>query len=282
MNDELKLKDGTIIPYQVCGEGQPIVFIHGLFGKSQDYNEVIKSISKEYCCVSFDLRGHGQSKELQGINIAQYATDLKALIDHLKLINPVIVGYSTGALALFNYIELYGCENISKLVFVDITPKIISDQEWSLGLYRGEYTEKDFQQDLSDLDNKFLNFASYFTYRNMTKYKTNTPYRRKANLLSKVLARVLIGKSPQKQLLTKSIWKELGIIDFRNTLNKIKVPSAFFYADPGSLFSPKTAHYMKDTIGEKAIAVPFMNASHALLFSHGKQFANELKSFLKN
>ncbi len=278
---ELKLSDGSVLPYQIVGSGDPIIFIHGLFGKAEDYKEVIQKISKNYCCISFDLRGHGKSKSETGFKIAQFAKDLKVLIDSLFLINPSIVGYSTGALTLFSYLEQFGCNNLNKLVFVDITPKMINDKNWTLGLYRGEYHEEDYHRDLLTMNHNFIKFASFFTYRNMTKYNESSVYRKNANLLSKLLAKLLIGNNYKKQHMTSALWKDIAGCDFRNTLKTIKVPTAFFYADPGSLFSPDTAHYMQSQVLYDSITVSFKNASHALLFSHGEQFAKELIIFMK-
>lgn len=279
---ELNLIDGTLLPYRVSGKGEPVIFIHGLFGKSEDYKEVIQEVSKNYCCISFDMRGHGNSKAEAGFSVAQFAKDLRALIDFLALTNPVLVGYSTGALTIFSYLEQFGCENIKKVIFVDITPKIINDDGWSLGLYRGEYKAQDFQNDLLTMDSNFLKFASYFTYRNMTKYNEKSPYRTQASLLSKILARLLIGNDPKRRRMTKELWTEIAKSDFRKVLEEIHIPVAFFYANPGSLFSPDVAKYMQSKVKGNAIMVPFENASHALLFSHGKQFTKELMHFLQS
>lgn len=269
LTEQLKLKDKTFLPYKVSGTGDPIVFIHGLFGKSDDYKKVINEISKNYCCISFDLRGHGDSKAEVGFNLEQFTKDCKELIDFLNLKNFSMLGYSTGALVIFNYIKQFGCDNIYKLIFVDITPNIINESDWSLGLYRGEYTTKDLHKDLSIMERDFFKFYSYFTYRNMTKYNEKKPYNSQATLLSKILSRLLIGKKSKVQKMTKEIWKDISTYDFRSVLCKIKVSTAFFYANPGSLFSPKTAEFMKNEV-KGSITVPFNNASHAMLFSHEK------------
>jgi pimeloyl-ACP methyl ester carboxylesterase len=69
--------------------------------------------------------------------------------------------------------------------------------------------------------------------------------------------------------------------DYRETLKEFEVPTAIFYAEPGSLFDPLTATFMEEKIGKNAILVPFTNASHALVFSHTNQFTEEVISFVK-
>lgn len=278
---EFQLQDDTMLPYQVQGTGKTIIFIHGLFGKSQDFKDIILNLKEKYCCISYDMRGHGQSKADTYLTTEKYAQDLKELIEHFSLDDVILVGYSLGALTIFSYIQQFGCKYLDKVVLIDITPKLINDDTWKNGLYRGQYSATDLENDLHTVQNNFMKFTSYFTYRNMTKYDAEKPYRNKATLASKVLARVLVGNSPQKQKLTFDLWKNINSLDYRETLKEFHVPVALFYADPGSLFAPDVALYMQNQIPGESKLVPFVNASHALLFSHGKQVEESLLAFLQ-
>jgi non-heme chloroperoxidase len=181
--NEFVTTDGTIIPYEIKGEGKPIIFIHGLYGKSKDFKEAINTLSQKYCCITYDNRGHGASKETSGLTIKQFAKDLKELIAFLSLENITIVGYSMGAFILFEYIQSFGCEHLAKIVLVDITPKMINDRTWKNGLYRGDYLQEHLDTDLLMIQSHFMKFASYFTYRNMTKFSKEKPYSPKARSL---------------------------------------------------------------------------------------------------
>ncbi len=276
---EFQLSDDTVLPYQIQGSGDPIIFIHGLFGKSQDFKEVIEIVSKNFCCITYDHRGHGKSKAETGLNLKQFAEDLREFIEYLSLQDVILVGYSMGSFTIFNYVQQFGCEYVKKIVLVDITPKMINDDTWSNGVYRGEYRKPELENDLLTMTKDFMKFASYFTYRNMTKY-SGKPYRTKASFLSKILAKLLIGNSPKKKKLTYDLWKNIATLDHRETLKNFQVPTAVFYADPGSLFTPDVAVYMQSQIPNVTL-FPFMEATHALLFSHGKQFGRELLVFAK-
>lgn len=272
--------DGTIIPYKITGKGDPILFVHGLFGASNDFNEAIKILSKRYCCISFDLRGHGQSTATSGFSLDHFAQDLKELIEHLTLDHITVVGYSLGAFTVFNYVQRYGCKYFKKIILVDITPKIINDISWNYGLYRGDYLNEHLENDLATINNNFMQFASYFTYRNMTKYQ-GKPYRMKASILSKMLAKRLIKNTAKTRRLTYDLWSDVAKLDHRPTLRKLDVPTAVFYANPGSLFTPRTAKYMQLNIPGSTKLVAFKHAGHALVFSHGKQFAHEITTFIE-
>jgi pimeloyl-ACP methyl ester carboxylesterase len=46
--------------YEVNGEGQPLVFIHGLGSSSRDWGNQVQAFSKSYQVITYDLRGHGR------------------------------------------------------------------------------------------------------------------------------------------------------------------------------------------------------------------------------
>lgn len=270
--------DGTSVPYKMQGKGDPIIFVHGLFGKSDDFSETIENVSKNYYCISYDQRGHGKSEAKFGFCLKRLAQDLKELIEHLVLDHVILVGYSLGAFTIFNYIQEFGCEHLKKIILVDITPKMVNDHFWKYGLYQGEYKNEELQVDLKNINNDYMTFASYFTYRNMTKY-TGKTLRHNPPISSKILARLLIKNTAENRNMTFDLWKDVSSQDHRETLKIFAVPTAIFFAEPGSLFAPQTAAFMQDKIPNHAKLVPFINAGHALVFSHGKQFAEEVKAF---
>ena len=92
------------IAYLDEGEGDPIVLVHG-FASSKNVNWVyptwVSDLKKSgRRVIAFDNRGHGDSAKLYGS--AQYelsimASDIAALMDHLKLERADVMGYSLGA-----------------------------------------------------------------------------------------------------------------------------------------------------------------------------------------
>ena len=272
--------DGTLIPYKIKGKGNAIVFIHGLFGKADDFNQSIDIISKNHLCITYDQRGHGKSEAGSGFSVERFSQDLKEIIEYLSLDNVVLVGYSLGAFIIFDYVWRFGCKYLKKIILVDITPKLVNDSFWKHGLYRGEYINENLEIDLKMINDNYMKFASYFTYRNMTKYSGKS-LSSKPSLLSKIITQLLIKNTIKNRKITFDLWKDMAFKDYRETLKKFEVPTAIFYADPGSLFSPLTATFMEEKIGKNAIIVPFSNASHALVFSHTSQFTEEVISFVK-
>ena len=53
--------NGTTLYYETHGEGQPLLFIHGLGSSTLDWEFQVAAFSSSYRVITFDLRGHGQS-----------------------------------------------------------------------------------------------------------------------------------------------------------------------------------------------------------------------------
>ena len=61
--------------------------------------------------------------------------------------------------------------------------------------------------------------------------------------------------------------------DFRECVEKITVPVSYFYAVPGSLFSPELADWYKEHVHTAFQAFPFEGCSHMLVSEQPDLFA---------
>jgi pimeloyl-ACP methyl ester carboxylesterase len=81
-------------------EAEPVLLLHGLGVGGTVWQAFARRLLPHLAAVAPDLRGHGQSDApVAGYEPADYATDLVALIEDLKLPTPLpVVGHSLGAL----------------------------------------------------------------------------------------------------------------------------------------------------------------------------------------
>ena len=96
-------RDGVKLYYEETGAGEPaMVFVHGWCCDRTHFAPQAAHFSATRCCVSLDLRGHGESdKPADGYTIPAFAEDVAFVCDELGLRKPVIVGHSMGgAIAL--------------------------------------------------------------------------------------------------------------------------------------------------------------------------------------
>lgn len=102
-------RDGTTISYTSCGEKDTsLLFIHG-WGINKEYWEPqIKHFCDQYRVVAIDLPGFGQSgKNRNDWSFDEYAADVKAVIDQLKLKNVILIGHSMSGDIVLNVANKY-------------------------------------------------------------------------------------------------------------------------------------------------------------------------------
>jgi pimeloyl-ACP methyl ester carboxylesterase/quercetin dioxygenase-like cupin family protein len=87
------------------GEGIPVVLVHGLGASSTLWNRVRDGLGPGYRVVLVDLRGAGETRELESkeLSLETWANDLAALFEVLGIEQPVLVGHSLGASISLKY-----------------------------------------------------------------------------------------------------------------------------------------------------------------------------------
>ena len=85
--------------YEIIGNGEAIVFIHGLGSSVRDWEYQIDYFSKRYQVVVFDVRGHGRSDKPSGpYSIPLFARDTAEMIKALEIVPTHVVGISLGGM----------------------------------------------------------------------------------------------------------------------------------------------------------------------------------------
>lgn len=87
---------GIRLHFEDVGQGAPLVLIHGLGGSSIDWKPQITAFSTRDRVIAPDLRGFGASDRRGPYSIPQFATDIWALLDELRIHQPILVGHSMG------------------------------------------------------------------------------------------------------------------------------------------------------------------------------------------
>lgn len=97
--------DGARIYYEVHGEGEPMVLIHGYPLNSGLFRDNVGPLSEQYQVITLDLRGYGQSEtpNSEG-SIVTYASDVLAVMDDVGVDQAIIGGMSMGGPIVF---EMY-------------------------------------------------------------------------------------------------------------------------------------------------------------------------------
>jgi 3-oxoadipate enol-lactonase len=95
--------NGISINYQVEGQGQSLVLIHGAGDNLNMWYHQIPALSKNYKVISYDVRGSGESEIPEGeYSIALFAEDAYQLMKVLGVDSAYFLGYSMGGRIAFD------------------------------------------------------------------------------------------------------------------------------------------------------------------------------------
>ncbi|UTV26915.1 2-succinyl-6-hydroxy-2,4-cyclohexadiene-1-carboxylate synthase [Photobacterium atrarenae] len=74
-----------------------MVFLHGLLGSGLDWAPVIRHCSSAYPCLTIDLPGHGQSRDITALGFDDVNQQISDILCQYGIRRYVLIGYSMGA-----------------------------------------------------------------------------------------------------------------------------------------------------------------------------------------
>jgi len=112
--------NGIKLHYRECGNGPPMVLLHGWPQTSYAWRKVMHRLAPHYRCIAPDLRGMGDSdKPVSGYDLRTLATDIHEFIDALGLEKVYLVGTDWGGLIARRFALDWPGE-VDRLFIVDI------------------------------------------------------------------------------------------------------------------------------------------------------------------
>ena len=110
--------NGLNLYYEIHGAGDPLILLHGGFGSTAMFHNLIPVFSKTRQVIAVDLQAHGRTADIdRPITIEAMADDIAALAKYLNIGQADILGYSLGA-AVALQTTIRHPELIRKLVVV--------------------------------------------------------------------------------------------------------------------------------------------------------------------
>src|SRR5690348_13664882 len=89
--------NGLDLYYETHGTGRPMVLLHGGLGSGEMFGPIMRQLAEHHQVITPDLQGHGRTADIdRPIDVRLMADDIAALIEHLGLDEPDVVGYSLG------------------------------------------------------------------------------------------------------------------------------------------------------------------------------------------
>ncbi len=112
--------NGIHVYYETKGEGRPLILLHGGLGSGEMFEPLLPALSEGHQLILVDLQGHGRTADIdRPIDVRLMADDIAALIGHLGLEKPDLLGYSLGGgVALFTAVQ--HPELVGRLIVVSV------------------------------------------------------------------------------------------------------------------------------------------------------------------
>lgn len=144
--------DDITLYYDVLGEGEPLVLVHGVVVDAEFYRNAANYLSKYFKVVIFDRRNSSRSSCPKGTSyeIPEQVEDIRILMDTLGIEKTYMVGASAGAILGQVFLQTYP-DRVKKLIMYE--PALI-------GMLPDEHEYRQWVAMMKDLiGNKKLNKA---------------------------------------------------------------------------------------------------------------------------
>ncbi|HJQ14063.1 MAG TPA: alpha/beta hydrolase [Anaerolineales bacterium] len=117
--------NGLNMYYEIHGEGQPLVLLHGAFSAiGSSFGNMIPGLAKHRQVVGFDLQGHGRTADIdRPLTVEGMADDVAAALSELGIEQADVLGYSNGG-SVALHIATRHPQMVRKLVLMSIGYKL--------------------------------------------------------------------------------------------------------------------------------------------------------------
>jgi non-heme chloroperoxidase len=262
------------IHYEDHGRGQPIVLIHGypLDGNSWERQERVL-LASGYRVISYDRRGFGRSSQpTVGYDYDTFAADLNALLDHLKLEDIVLAGFSMGTGEVTRYLGKYGSGRVRKAaLFGAIPPYLLKTDDNPEGV-DGQVFEDIKAAIVKD---RYAYFKDFFD--NFYSVDKLAPERISDQALQASF-NVAAGASPYASYACVDTW----LTDFRDDLSKIDVPVLVVHGTEDRILPFEATAKRLPALVDNLNLVPVEGGPHNIGWTHPEELNSALLEFLSD
>lgn len=118
---------GQELCFKRCGEGPPVVLVHGIAGSFETWNKVIPLLARNHTVIAPDLPGHGLAPKGRGdYSLGAFANAIRDLLVALDVGPSTVIGHSMGGgIALqfaYQYPEL--CSRLGLIASGGLGPEV--------------------------------------------------------------------------------------------------------------------------------------------------------------
>lgn len=258
-----KIIDGLSVYTSGENKSRSIIFVHGFPYDHNMWTSQIKEFSKNFLCVTYDIRGLGESLAGEGqFTMESFVDDLETILNELVPNNPVLCGLSMGGYISLRAIEKFQ-NRFSKLILCDTK----SEADNNEGKIKRASAIKQINSGYFDefIESFVFNcFGEMFLRENKTEYRSVVERSKRNNPVG--VKGCLLAMS--------------GRTDTTESLSKIKIPTLIICGSEDKLSPP---HVMKAMAGKISSSkfVSIENAGHMTPIEDPNMVNKAMKEFIQ-
>lgn len=117
---------GGPIAWRECGDGPPVLFLHGLGGSRLAWEPQLEGLSHHFRCIAWDVPGYGASAPLPVMTFPAIADAATQLLDRLGIDRVDVVGLSFGGQQAL-HVAIGHPTRVRRLVLADTSARFGAD-----------------------------------------------------------------------------------------------------------------------------------------------------------
>ena len=243
-------------------KNKSIIFLHGFPYDHTMWKAQIDELSEKYFCVTYDIRGLGESPVRDGqFTMESFVDDLETIIDELKLDKPVLCGLSMGG-----YIGLRAMERMENKFSAVILCDTRSDADGNEGkLKRAAAIKRINTEGLEPFTKDFVTncYGDHYKQNHKQEFEKR---------IAKSSAFDSVG-------VKGSLLAMLGRNDTTEYLSNIKIPALIICGENDALTPPPVMKAMAEKINAAEFVV-IKNSGHMSPIENPKEVNEAIKQFL--
>ena len=238
--------------------GIPVIMLHGLSDSWHSYELVLEHLPNSIRAIALSLRGHGESgKPDSKYSPEDFADDVAAFMNELKIEKAIIVGHSMGSIAAQSFAMRYpqltqSLVLIGAFCFINDNPGMI-----------------ELENAVNKLNDPVdLNFISEF---------------QKSTIMRPIPGWFFNTAVAESTKLPANVWKHatkaMMETNYLQEFKKITAPTLIIWGDKDLFTLVKDQETLKKTINNSRLVI-YKGTGHAVHWEEPKRFAIELTAFV--
>lgn len=246
---------GSKLHYVEMGQGDPILFLHGIPTSSYVWRHILPALAKEGCCIAPDLIGMGASDKPDiAYRVFDHIAYIDAFIESLQLKNITLVMHGWGSVIGLDYARRHE-NNIKAIACYESHLRPITDwaqlslpvQQLATLLNRSEASYRAIMKRNYFIEKVLPNsLLADLTEAEMAHYRKPFETEESRKPIWQYLQDLPLGKGPTDVVAL--------IRSYSEWLEKTPIPKLILYGMPGFVATIDTIAWAKDRFSNTAIA----------------------------